>query len=148
RYLVRAGVSQLLLLHQTNYDFMINRAFKSLSVSANCDFTSTGGVAIGTTLSYSFDRDPYENRWHASALPQAPMGAASVFVYEDKNRDGKFDAGDRVLPNVGIQSAQHELNVKTDDGGHAFITQLAPYQPLDMALSLSDLEDPYLKPVD
>lgn len=138
------------VIHQqiTNYTASINTRFDLFTFSANIGSNTLGEFSMGAVVSYSIMRDMHTEKWSLNANPQAAFGAASVLTFQDNNRNGEFDESDTALPDVKIQTAQRELRTKTDNNGLALIGQLQPYQPVDLSVDLSSIEDPYQRPLE
>lgn len=117
----------------------------AFSVGANFTVEGKNNYSIGAVLGFSVLREPLQRQLHLSFRPQAQMGAASVRVFVDNNRNGHFDKEDIPLPNMSIVVNQGTADVNTDRDGVAFLTQLRPQMPADISLSPSSLADPFLR---
>lgn len=124
----------------------LNRQFENFTLSANAAYDTKSALSIGGILSYSVGREPREGDWSVGPKAQALNGAASIFVYLDANQNGVFDPGEKALPGVELRVNQANTGVETNDKGIGVLTNLTPYAPADVTVSLRTLDDPFQKP--
>jgi hypothetical protein len=82
---------------------------------------------------------------HSIALARpgtVATGSVGVRVYLDRNFNGRFDAGDTVLPNIGLKVGGRPAIVKTGSDGTCFVDRLASNQEVTVAVNEDSFEDP------
>ncbi|WP_067096916.1 hypothetical protein [Marinomonas atlantica] len=94
-----------------------------------------GRVGIGLTQN---------NSAFFTRMPISSQGTLSTRVFLDNNRNGRFDLGDRPLPNVEVETLQSYRKATTNSQGVAVLAALPSYQQTDINIDLSQLDDPYL----
>lgn len=145
-YLLRAGVSRAVAARETLYSVSLNKSRGSYGLGLNATYSSRGEVVLGLQLFISMGREPREGRWHFDALPKADSGAASARVFLDDDGDGRFGAGEKPIPNAALTLNGSRLPVRTNEAGVAWLDRLPAQVPLDVAVDVQTLQDPFWQP--
>jgi len=128
----------------TTYNAGLNRRFKSFSIGINGNYSDDETFSIGSSLTFSFGREPRRKHWVARSDRLASTGSASAQVFLDNNNNQLFDGGDEPLKDVTFRSGGRER--KTDENGIAFLTGLSSNRPTPVVLDRVSLEDPFWVP--
>jgi hypothetical protein len=102
----------------------------------------SGGLDLATSLL----REPRSGRWQARPEASAAFGSASVRVFLDRDRDGRFSAGDQPLPEVTLVVNGLMESTETNAEGIAFLTGLPVDQPTDLSVAEGSLQEPLWAP--
>lgn len=130
----------------TGGNFGISRdlGFAFLNLGASWDDNGEYTIGAGLTVSFGFDsRGP-----RLSSRPQARMGAIEPFVFLDRGGDGHYQAGvDEPLADVQLLVNRYPAPAaRTDAEGRAWLTGLAPGEPVRLGVDASSLPDAFLAP--
>ena len=68
----------------------------------------------------------------------------SSFVYHDKNGNFIFDEGDKVLPDVTVESVNIRRKDKTNKDGYSLINDLPTYRATDIRIDETTLPDSFM----
>ncbi len=142
-----AGISRDIHEDRTRFLGSFNRIRGRYSWRLGAQSGTDGSFLMGISVSSFMAHDKRSGRWARHPRKMAGDGALSIRVWLDLNQNGEFDEGDQPLPDVGffVNSISHEARTVSD--GLAFVGGLSPYQPVDVSISLSTLEDPLWVPV-
>lgn len=146
QYVLQSQLRHQVLSGATSVLASVSRSFSDCFLGVNGTFTNSHEFSLGVQLGISLLRDPNEKKLHLTAESQASLGSASVFVFYDRNRNGERDADDPVVPRTAILVGSRSQEYLTNDAGVAFIPQLEPYQRVQLAISLTSISSPFLKP--
>jgi len=119
---------------------------QAMRLGLEANFPPNQPVQVGISITTSIGRDPRSGRWHIQRDRMATGCAASVFVYLDRNADGRFDAADEPLPGVRLQGLTLWRDLATDSSGNIFLPSLPADRRLPVQLDLESLPDPFLIP--
>ena len=122
----------------------LNKSFGKFALGVSASVSRGGESSILFQIFTSVGRDPRTNRPIFDAVASADSGAMSARVFLDKNRNGIFDAGEPLLPNIGFVVNQGQPPVRTDENGVAFIGHLPPNRQANIGINLATIEDPTL----
>lgn len=141
-YLVQAGVSRAIRARQTHFLASVTRAEGPFGFGVNLDYARPGGLTAALTLNVSLARDPRSGKWLTRARSIAGLGAVSPSVFLDVNGNGVRDAGEKPMEGVGFSVNRALTETRTSGDGTAFVTNLPPYQDVDVTIAELTLEDP------
>lgn len=108
--------------------------------------TKGGGFGAFLTLSFSLGRDPMSGDFQMDSKRRSGRGAATAFVYHDKNNNQIFDAEDSPLPEVDVVARQARKTRFTNEEGFAHFNDLTAFDPNDIEVDTETLEDPFWAP--
>ena len=145
-YLVQAGVTRAVQSHQTHFLASVTRAEGPFGFGLNLDYARPGGLTAALTLNVSLARDPRSGKWQTRARSLAGLGAVSPSVFLDANGNGVRDPGEKPMEGVGFSTNRALTEARTSADGTAFVTNLSPYQEVDVTIAGSTLEDPLAVP--
>lgn len=145
-YRVYANVSRSFLALSHTYSVGIDKTSGSFAAGVNALRDARGNAAANVDLSAGFGREPRAGDWVADARSRAGFGAVSARVFLDRNENGRFDAGDQPLPHIGFIVNGVPIAPRTSEAGLAFVPELSPHQPVDIAVDTRTLEDPQWLP--
>ena len=111
---------------------------RSWGVTGGVD--SDGGVFLGASISASFGRLPYTG-WQQTEEALTGQATATARVFLDKNGNGRRDAGEPALKEVGFTVNDSSPPVVTNTGGVALLTGFPAFEPTRLGVSRSTLED-------
>ena len=123
------------------------RQFNKLALSVAGTANTRGGVGANLAVYFSFGPEPFGRGLRFSHEKLARRGQAGVSVFLDANGDGRRSPGEEALPGIGITAGQRGTSDPTDQGGHAVVEGLNPYEPVLISIDESTLPDPFLVPV-
>jgi len=123
------------------------RQFDKLALSVAGTVNTKGGIGANLAVNFSFGPDPFGRGLRFSHEKLARRGQAGVTVFLDEDGDGHRSPGEDALPGVGITAGQLGTSDPTDEGGHAVVEGLNPYEPVLISIDESTLPDPFLVPV-
>ena len=144
--LVSAAIDRVVLDSLTRLQAGFSKTEGTFGFGVTGDYSRPGGAGASIFLAVAAGRDPRNDTWHSQAHPLAGSGAVSGRAFLDANGNGIKDSNEEPIAGVGFLLNGGGSVVRTDEVGDAFLTNLAPYQPLDLSLASSTLEDPFWKP--
>jgi hypothetical protein len=102
---------------------------------------------LGINTSFGMDRD---GRLSFSGSSLAERGAADVFVFHDRDFDGRYDpVQDELLPEAGIVLNDSQRTIALTGGdGRAFVAGLDTRAPAQLGVDPTSVPDPFLIPAD
>ncbi len=92
-------------------------------------------------LQVSLGREPRTGKWVSDAQSLATSGSVSAIAFHDTNGNGVRDPGEPVIQGAKFQVGGTAAENQVQDPAVTLITKLAPFQPLDVSLDESSLED-------
>jgi len=104
----------------------------------------TQGISLGLNISFGLERNPANGKWVTSARSQATQGSVLVHVFLDSKGTGRFESGD--APMAGVQIFVNDVSCEnlTGEDGTVLISGIAPYQPADIRILESSMENPLM----
>lgn len=145
-YLLDLGVARSVDDPHTRFSAALNKSLGSFGLGVTASYARGGQFAAGAVLFMALGREPRQARWMADAAPMAGMGAASVRVYLDRNRNGVMDGGDTPIEGAGLLvNGAHGMG-RTDHQGIVYLNRLMPGQHAAIAIDGDTLEDPQWQP--
>lgn len=145
-YLLNLGVARGVSSGQTSYSTSLNKSHGAYGLGLSASYSDRAGLGLGLQLFIAMGREPRQGNWHASAHSMANTGAASIRVFLDANGNGLFDAGEEPIANAGLTLNGSGLPARTDGLGIAWLDRLPIHTPLNIAVDVQTLEDPYWQP--
>lgn len=131
----------------TRYTLGLNGNYPLADLGFKVDYTSGHDFAARLTLSFSLAKDPRSSRVHMRSDRLAGSGLVSVRAYRDVNANGTFDAKtDKPLAGVAFTEDGFKARTTTDKDGVALIDGLDTDHPIDFALDVGSLKDPFAVP--
>jgi hypothetical protein len=130
-----------------NFELRATKLFEHITLTGEVGVDNRQNQRALALMSYGGIFDGHKGKMNFSPNPQTPYGAASAFVFLDKNYDGVFNEGDEPLKDITVLMNQSNQNFVTDENGRALITQMPVYQDIDVSISLRSLTDPYHHPL-
>jgi hypothetical protein len=140
-YRVYASVARSFLDEGHVFAIGVDKSTGAFAAGVETRLVPDGDPLANINLSASIGRDPHLGAWMASARSRAGFGALSVRVFLDRNRDGVFDAGDQPLEGVAFTVNSVERAERTGRDGVAYLAELSPHAPADVAIAAHTLED-------
>ena len=144
--LASAGVIRAIETGQTRYLVGLSKFEGAFGLGVTAEYASPGGFSASVLLSVSVGRDSRDGSWHHQLRPLAGFGALSARAFLDANGNGRFDSGEEPIADAGFLLNGGGSLARTEAAGGAFLTNLPPYQDVDLVLATSTLEDPFWKP--
>ncbi len=146
RTLVRASVAQTFQRSDTQFGLSAERRFRRFTLAFDGTYGLRNKVhAVALRLGFGFGRDPLTDRVYVAPPGQALSGAVALRAYEDIDGDGRFDAGDKVLPAVAFGSGTG--TGETDGAGVVLLTGLPAGTRASVQVDPTTLPDIALAPV-
>lgn len=140
------GLNHSLLADLTEVSASASKSVGNFNLSAGMRYNTDSILSLDARFSIGLGREPRTNRWVPHAQAIAGRGSVSARVFLDNNEDGIFNDGDEPIENVGFTINNGYQQVRTNESGIAFLTGLLEYMPVNLALSISTLEDPLWSP--
>jgi hypothetical protein len=145
-YLASVGVARAFASGETIYSASLNKSQGAYGLGLNATYSRESGLTLGLQLFIAMGREPREGRWMTDALPKADTGAASVRVFLDDNGNGVLDPTEAPIPNAAVTVNGNRQPRRTNAAGVAWLDRLPTRVPLDVALDVQTLEDPFWQP--
>lgn len=123
----------------------VNRRYESFAIGVDTTLDDQGSFTMGSSITYSFGREPRKGSWLHSSDRMASSGMVSARVFIDANGNQVFDEGDKPLE--GAKFKQGSQDKETNEDGIIILTGLSSTRPTDIVLDISSLEDPFLVPL-
>ncbi|WP_226986116.1 AMIN domain-containing protein [Ramlibacter tataouinensis] len=146
-YLASVGVARAMASGETLYSASLNKIRGEYGHGLSATYSKAAGLTVGLQLFFAMGREPREGRWISDALPKADTGAASLRVFLDGNGNGVLDAGEELIANAGLIVNGSRQPARTNEAGVAWLDRLPTRVPLDIALDVQTLEDPFWQPL-
>lgn len=136
------GLNHSLLLDSTELSFSATKPVGKYSLSLGGRYNTENDIAFDARFSISLGKEPRSNRWQSNALSMASRGSVSTSVFIDNDQDGILSENDEPLENISFTINGGRRNIKTDENGTAFITNLQQHKPTNLAIAMETLSDP------
>lgn len=146
-YLASVGIARAFASGETIYSASLNKSQGAYGLGLNASYSRASGLTVGLQLFVAMGREPREGRWMTDALPKADTGAASVRAFLDDNGNGVLDPNEAPIPNAGVTVNGNRHPRRTNASGVAWLDRLPTRVPLDVALDVQTLEDPFWQPL-
>lgn len=146
-YLASIAVTRAFENRETVYSASLNKSQGQYGLGLNASYSRLGGLTLGLQVFIAMGREPREGRWNFDALPKADTGAASVRVFLDNNGNGVLDDIEEQVSNAGVLVNGNRQAARTNDRGVAWLDRLPTRVPLDIALDVQTLDDPFWQPL-
>lgn len=146
-YLASIGVARAFASGETIYSASLNKSQGQYGLGLAATYSRLGGLTLGLQLFIAMAREPREGRWNFDAVPKADTAAASVRVFLDNNGNGVLDGAEEPVPNAGLLVNGSRQPARTNEAGVAWLDRLPTRVPLDIALDVQTLEDPFWQPL-
>jgi outer membrane usher protein FimD/PapC len=140
------GLNHSLRADLTELSASVSKTIGDFNLSLGARYNTDSIVSLDARFSIGLGREPRKNKWVPHALSIAGRGSVSARVFLDNNEDGLFNEGDEPIENVGFTINNGYQQVRTNKSGIAFITGIAEYVPVNLAIAISTLEDPLWSP--
>jgi hypothetical protein len=115
----------------------------TMAIALSGEAASNGDVAVGFNLNFSLDA---RHGITISRRPLAQGGMVRATVYRDLNDNGVLDAGEPLEKGALITTGSRQVERKTDSKGSVTIGGLTAYEPVQVGLDVTSLDDPMLTP--
>ncbi|WP_395327925.1 hypothetical protein WBP06_12090 [Novosphingobium sp. BL-8H] len=146
RTLVRASAAQTFHRRDTQLGLSAERRFRRFTLAFDGTYGLRNKVhSVALRLGFGFGRDPLTDRVYVAPPGQALSGAVALRAYEDRNGDGQYDTGDKVLPEVAFGSGIG--TGETDGQGVVLLTGLPAGTRVSVQVDPTSLPDIALAPV-
>ena len=144
---LQAGIDHTVATRDTAFNLGLVKGVGAYSLGANAICSRLSGVTATVTLRLGLARDPREGRLHPRAQGATSYGAVSARAFLDSNGNGRWDPGEKPLPDLGfkINGAAHPRS--TDAAGVAFLDGLPQDVDANIAVAPATLDDPLMHPV-
>ena len=144
---VNAGITRNLDPAVTRVAAGVSRIEGPFGFGVSLDVSSPGGLGITLTLNASLVRDPHTGRWRVQSRALSGAGALSALTYLDANGNGVRDPGEKAIEGAGFVTSSGGSAVRANAEGVALLTNIQPWQNVDVGLDTSTLEDPLSQPL-
>lgn len=123
-------------------DAGVSREFDVVAVGLTTRYTHPGVWSAFVNATAGLGYVERQRRLYADAHPFGNSGALLVKAFLDLNANGTWDSGEPPVQNAGIFVGSINSKVRTGRDGMAFLRELQPYQPVNVGLLSTSLEDP------
>ncbi len=130
----------------SNVDIGYSHSFDRYAFSTTLGANSNGEWRFGMSLAFALYRDSDQGAYRIGPSGLTRTGAIRAQVFEDANLNGRFDEGERPIENAQLILGDTLRDEETDPDGQAVLGGLPPDRPLNAALKLASLNDPFLRP--
>lgn len=128
------------------YQLTVSRKFDALAAGLNLSYSRPDNYSASLLASFSLGRNPVLGDWQISRDSFVTFGSASVRVFRDKNRNGRWDPGEPGVSGIGLTIDERSGVFKSGADGTVLVTHLIPHVPTDIGLDVKSLKDPFLRP--
>ena len=143
RWRATVGTAHAFSESESSLSATLSRHFQNFDLGLSADFSSSGdrqfGIRLSSTIGYT-EREGLS----MSSGNSTGVGIAQVAVFLDTNNDGLRDAGERVLPGVGVRVNGGIVRERTDANGRVILHDLSIRSRSAVTIDLRTLEDPML----
>jgi hypothetical protein len=143
---INAEVQYQAATDNTVFQLGFSRNFETFSLRGDAGIDTNGAVNANLSLAFSIGPDPTSGGVRFSETKLARTGQAAVTVFRDDNGDGRFNQGEEVLKNVGVEAGFRSSGAVTREDGQAIVENLRPYRAVLVGIDEASLSDPYLAP--
>lgn len=123
-----------------------SRRFRRFTLSAGGMADAGGAWRAALSLSFSLARDPDTRSYSMGEPGLSRSGGLRPFVFEDRDADGVFSAGDQPLEGAKFMLDHALRSATTGPDGRLTLTGIEPLRPVDLELQASSLPDPLMRP--
>jgi len=116
--------------------------FGDLALTGEYD-TTDDSWRLGMQLNFGLGYNPVTHSYEFSRSGPGSGGSVLFHAFLDENGDGKFNAGDRPVPNVSLEGGERLM--RTDAEGRAYITGFGAAGVARLQVGLADIDDPSVK---
>ena len=116
--------------------------FGDLALTGQYD-TADNSWRLGVQLNFGLGYNPVTRGYELTRSGPGSGGSVLFHAFLDENGDGRFNAGDKPVPNVRIEGG--ERLIRTDAEGRAYITGFGANGMARLQIGLSETDDPSVK---
>lgn len=143
----RLGLGYVHFANNDNeYTVDLDKRKGDYSLNINTSYNTNDTFSLNLQASMSFGRNPANKQWSHDSRSMANLGSSVISAFIDDNQNGIRDAEEQGLKDVSFRINGSRRSSPTDAEGHAFLTQLTPYQKMDFSVAIDTLEDPLWLP--
>lgn len=142
---LQAGVLRVVDARDNRLVVSANKAQGLVSIAFDGSWSSRSGWTAALTLRMGLAREPRSGHWAAQAQSAASFGGISALTYLDTNANGRPDAGEAPLSDIGFFVNGVNRPGGTDARGVNFLRNIPPDTRTKVLLSPSTLPDPLMK---
>lgn len=130
------------------YEGGINFKSKFGYFNVNAGYVSDRSFYVTSGYSISFGYDPKGKNVLYSDDKFYDTGMAAVNVFVDKNKNGVFDGGDKVIenPQAAIYPQQYTEDWEYSKNGYTYFPYLKKYMTYEISLDIDGLDETYALP--
>jgi hypothetical protein len=144
---VNAAITRSLDPGVTRVAAGVSRIEGPFGFGVSLEVSSPGGFGVTLTLNASLVRDPHTGRWRVQSRALSGAGALAALTYLDANGNGVRDPGEKAIEGAGFVTSSGGSAVRANADGVALLTNIQPWQNVDVGLDTSTLEDPLSQPL-
>lgn len=122
----------------------ISKVFDPLVLGMNGSVSTDGSFYAGVNLSFSVS--PTGDGWALSSKKATELLTAKVAVFEDIDRNGELDAGDRPIPGARVSATSGKVRGVANDKGIVSVSSLPADAKVQFTLDDTTLGDTNLTP--
>lgn len=142
---LQAGVLRVVDARDNRLVVSANKVQGLVSIAFDGSWSGRSGWTAALTLRVGLAREPRSGHWAAQGQSAASFGALSALTYLDTNANGRRDAGEAPLPEVGFFVNGVNRPGGTDARGVAFLRAIPADTRAKVLVSPSTLPDPLMK---
>ncbi len=126
----------------TEYSAKLDWQAGFVRISPSIRYNSEQDFFAGLNTRFGVLKDPARNNLKIYDINLTNSGAVSVFVYLDKDGDGKFNGDDEPLEGIVVKAPQNGGRKVTDKNGVALFNRMGVLKLTDIFLDNESLQDP------
>ncbi|EQC47358.1 hypothetical protein M900_0771 [Bacteriovorax sp. Seq25_V] len=142
RFSLSGDISHYVDSELTTTTLSYNHRLKYLTLGANLSHNKKESI-IGINLSYGLNYDDGKTQIYEKKT--SAYGSLKIIAFEDLNGNNTYDEDEPLTENVEFRKVTGSLTEKTNVLGVATFTHLIPNKPVDIKISMKDVENIYLK---
>lgn len=121
----------------------LNWRRESVLFSGRANFDNKGSWSVGLSARLGFGYAPENMGLFSEGKNIAGTGLVVARVYEDKNINGKFDEGEKLVEGAKVVAQQNSKQAKTNADGIAVLSGMYNFIKTDVVVDRSSFDEPY-----
>lgn len=125
-------------------DIRYTRQYEKFSLDVNVGANNAQSYFGGVTLRSGLLADA-DGRYKVVSAKKGGLGAVGLRAFMDENENGKFDEGEKALPNLRFRSNQGLIEDKTNENGYVLLNGLSE-SPTRFSIDPESMSSIYMRP--
>lgn len=137
------GIERRLLMESYSHNTYISykNQYKNINLKSKIAYSDQNRFSFEFGFDFNFGFDPYKNIIYFSKKNLVDQSVIAVDVFLDENNNGIKDKDEKPIENIKFENYDNE---KTDKDGKLIITNITPYNNLELVLNKKSLPSIYM----